>query len=86
MAKAYRVTFTPFKPPTSGGTRASPSAKVKNFRCAACSTVDTTVLRRGPSGPKTLCNRFDESPLHPVLRISSGAACATASNRRTHKR
>lgn len=62
MAKAYRVTFTPFKPPTSGTPRSSASsAKVKNFRCTSCNTVDTTVLRRGPSGPKTLCNRCASS-------------------------
>lgn len=57
QAVAAPLVFYPFllpKPP-----RRSPDAAA--FRCVSCSSTETSVMRCGPLGPKTLCNKCASS-------------------------
>lgn len=42
------------------------------FRCLSCSTNETSVMRAGPAGPKTLCNKYAR-PRYGLLRAGAYA-------------
>lgn len=80
MERGSEIVFHTFEP------REDREVRGRKFRCSSCGTADTPERRVGPSGRRTLCNRYGRVGLLAELTKSARCGLRFAKQQKSRQR